>query len=74
MKQTLSNPLTCDNPATPDVEPILWMVLHSGAGQQRYRWDDWARRTTEWLTSTGYWIAYQVGHDLEIKHRSRVVH
>jgi hypothetical protein len=71
---TLTNPNHRVHSDTCQDEKPMWMVLHGGAGAQRYRWSEWARGVVRDLTSSGHWIAYQDGNQIELKHRSRAAH
>lgn len=57
---------------TGHTEP-LWIVLHGGAGAQRYRWGEWAKGVADTLVSSGQWIIYRDGNQVELKHRSMVL-
>ena len=60
-------------PRNAQEERPMWMVLHGGAGAQRFRFDGWAESVVEWLTATGCWIAKREGSQLELRHKSRVM-
>ena len=64
---------TCPNKHANANHPPRWFVLHGGAGQQRYRWSEWAARTADTLIRTGQWVIYQDGDQIELKHRCMIV-
>lgn len=72
--QTLTNHDPRDKSATGQAQNPMWMVLHGGSGEKRYRWSDWAAGVVEYLTGTGQWVAYPNGNQIEVKHRMHVTH
>ena len=70
---TITNSFARDNSAPHGAEP-RWFVLHGGAGAQRYRWDAWAKGVADALVSTGQWVIWRDGCQVEIKHRCMLAH